>query len=193
MILALVVLMAGCVAPEVLEPRGGTVPAGVDLSGTWVIRSDQRDDERRLGEAIRRTDGMKDDELFTGSGRQSASSARRSSRGGRGGLVYVFLETGSLLKVSQTPHGLFISFDRAVVEEFRFGENRFVSVGQAQAQRVTGWEGEQLVVETLDRNSMKLIERYQLLENGRVLERTITLRSSEGERETIVQLFDLQG
>ena len=185
-------LLAGCATPERLESRDGPVPSGVDLSGNWVIRSDQREDERRLNEAIRRTDGMKDDELFTELSRQSANPSRRSSRRSRGGLVYVFLETGSTLKVSQTPHGLFISFDRAVVEEYRFGENRMVSVGQAQAQRVTGWDGGQLVIETLDRNSMKLIERYRLIDDGRTLERTITLRSNEGERESLVQLFDRQ-
>lgn len=186
-----VLLAGGCAAPEVLEPRDGTVPAGVDLSGNWRIRNDRREDEQQLRDAIRRTDGMRDDELFRPSSRQSADPSRRSrSSSTRGGLVYIFLETGSALKVTQTEHGLFIAFDRAVVEEFRFGENRIVSVGEVEAQRVTGWEGEQLVVETLDRNSMKLTERYGLREGGTVLERTITFRSNKGERETIVQLFD---
>jgi len=102
----------------------------------------------------------------------------------------VFLETGSALKVTQTEYGLFIAFDRAVVEEYRFGESRIVNVGEVQAQRVTGWEGEELVIETLDRNSMKLTERFALREGGAVLERTITFRSKKGETETIVQLFD---
>jgi hypothetical protein len=70
--------------------------------------------------------------------------------------VYVFLETGAYLKVTQTAHALFVSFDRSVVEEFRFGESRIVSVGEVQAQRVTGWQGDSLTVETLDRNVMKL-------------------------------------
>ena len=186
-------LTGGCAAPEVLEPRTGTVPAGVDLSGDWLIRNNRRGDQQQLRDAIRRTDGLRDDEIFGASSRPSANpSSRTRSRSTRGGLVHVFLETGSSLKVTQTEHGLFIAFDRAVVEEFRFGENRIVNVGEVQAQRVTGWEGEQLVVETLDRNEMKLTERYRLADGGAVLEREITFRSSRGETETIVQLFDRQ-
>lgn len=181
----MLLLLSACAAPEILESRDGSVPAGIDFSGNWLIRNDQREDQRRLREAIRRTDGMKDEDLFRNSGSRNGET--------KGGMVYVFLETGSALKISQTPHGLFISFDRSVVEEYRFGENRMVNVGQVRAQRVTGWEGAQLVVETLDRNSMKLTERFQLLDDGQVLERTITLRSSNDERQTIVQLFDRQG
>ena len=108
----------------------------------------------------------------------------------KGGLVYVFLETGTALKVTQTAHALFISFDRSVVEEFRFGESRLVSVGEVEAQRVTGWEGTQLVVETLDKNGMKLTERFHLTNGGATLQRQITFRSKKLEEETIVQEFD---
>lgn len=166
------------------------MPAGVDLSGNWIIRSTDPEAQRRLREAIRKTDGIPDDELFRLPTQQSSQSRSSHNRRVRGGLVYVFLETGSALKITQTPYGLFIAFDRAVVEEFRFGENRIVNVGEVEAQRVTGWEGSQLVVETLDRNSMKLTERFQLSHDGMVLERTINLRSKGGEQETIVQTFD---
>jgi hypothetical protein len=186
------ILLSGCAAPEVLEPRDGTVPPGVDLSGNWIIQDNSREDERRVREAIRKTDGVKDDEVFQPSQRQSSVRGSRSSRNVSGGLVYVFLETGESLKVTQTADGLFISFDRSVVEEFRFGENRIINVGEVEAQRVTGWEGEQLVVDTLDRNGMKLTDRYQLLSDGRVLERTITFRSKEGLTETIERMFDRQ-
>ncbi len=189
--LTVMILVAACATPEVLEPRDGTVPTGVDLSGNWVIRNDQREDQRRLSAAIRRTDGVKDSDIFQAPDRQSASASRRGrSSGVKGGLVYIFLETGESLKVTQTPYALFISFDRAIVEEFRFGENRIISIGEVQAQRVTGWSGNQLVVDTLDRNSMKLTDSFQLLNDDDVLERTITLRSKEGESESIVQLFD---
>ena len=79
---------------------------------------------------------------------------------------------------------------RSVVEEFCLGDNRMGSVGEVEAQRVTGWEGDTLVVETLDRNRMKLTERFRLRDGGRVLERQIILRSRDLEEETIVQLFD---
>jgi hypothetical protein len=143
-------------------------------------------ERRRLRDAINKTDGVDDDEYF----RQRQAQARSRSRSGKGGLVYVFLETGTALKVTQTPHALFISFDRSVVEEFRFGENRIVSIGEVEAQRVTGWEGHQLVVETLGKKGMKLTERFQLLDGGKLLQRQITFRSKKLEEETIVQEFD---
>jgi hypothetical protein len=183
--------IAACSTPEMLEPRPGTVPAGVDLSGDWLIRTDQREDEQRLRQAIRRTDGIDDRDLYRRpSGRTNESRGSRSSSKVKGGLVHIFLETGAALRVSQTDHGLFISFDRAVVEEYRFGERRIINVGEVQAQRVTGWDGEALVVDTLGRNGMKLTERYRLLDAGDTLERSITLRSKDGEQETITQLFE---
>jgi len=192
-VIASFILLVACAPREVLAPRDGTVPVGVDFSGDWIIQSDQRADQRRLREAIRRTDGISDDDLFRRRDRDSTDRDRRSRDSGvKGGLVFVFLETGSSLKVTQTPDGMFISFDRSVVEEYRFGENRIISVGEVQAQRVTGWEGQQLVVETLDKNSMKMTERFQLLDAGDVLERSITFRSKEGEEETVVQRYDRQ-
>lgn len=182
-------VVAGCSKPEILDPIDGTVPANVDLSGTWQIRSDLADEQRRLQAAIRKTDGVRDSTLR--SEPVSSELSRASQRPGKfkGGLVDVFLETGSILKVTQTDHALFISFDRSVVEEFRFGENRIVSVGQVQAQRVTGWEGSTLVVETLDKNRMKLTERFSLLDAGGTLQREITFRSKQLEEVTIVQAF----
>lgn len=187
--LGLCLLLGACATPEILESREGTVPAGADLSGNWVMREVPPAERRRIREAISKTDGVDDAEYFR---RQRSSQNRGRGRSGsfKGGLVYVFLETGTALKVTQTAHGLFISFDRSVVEEFRFGENRLINIGQVEAQRVTGWDGQQLVVETLDKNGMKLTERFQLTDDGKVLQRQITLRSKKLEEETIVQEFD---
>jgi len=187
--LGLCLLLGACSAAEVLEPSDGTVPAGTDFSGNWVMREVSPDERRRLSEAINKTDGIGDSEFF----RRQRSSENRSRRGGgsfKGGMVYVFLETGTNLKVTQTPHGLFISFDRSVVEEFRFGENRLINIGEIEAQRVTGWEESQLVVETLGENGMKLTERFLLADNGNTLQRRITFRSKKLEEESIVQEFD---
>jgi hypothetical protein len=163
------------------------VPVGVDFTGEWEILSNFREDQRQLARAISRTDGIDDRDIF----RQSNSSNSSRSRSGRarGGLVYIFLETGESLKITQTDYALFVSFDRSVVEEFRFGEYRTVTVGAAAAQRATGWEGNALVVDTLDRNSMKMTDRFELLDAGRVLQRTITLRSEDGETESLVQQY----
>ncbi len=185
----LCLLLGACATPEVLEPRDGTVPAGTDLSGNWLMREVPPAERRRIREAIRKTDGVDDEAIFKPK-RSVQTRSRNGSRATKGGLVYVFLETGKALKVTQTAHAMFISFDRSVVEEFRFGENRVVSVGQIEAQRVTGWDGKQLVVETLDRNGMKLTDRFQLTDGGSTLQRQITLRSKKLEEETIVQEFD---
>jgi len=181
-------ILGACSGAEVLQPRDGTVPAGTDLSGNWLMREIAPADRRRFTEAIQKARGAADD--VTTLPQQSAQTRNRSSRSMQKGLVYVFLESGKALKVTQTPHALFISFDRSVVEEYRFGESRLVSVGQVQAQRVTGWDGTQLVVETLDKDGMKLTERFQLTNNGESMQRQITFRNKKLEQETIVQNFD---
>ena len=185
--------VVACSSPEILESRPALVPAGVDLSGNWQIRREGSDSPRRIQEAIRQTDGIRDRDMYRlPDERSSGARSSRSSGRVKGGLVFVFLETGESLKVTQTADGLFISFDRSVVEEFRFGENRRISVGEVEAQRVTGWEGNELVVETLDRNRMKMTERFRLTEGGDVLRREITLRSKNGDEEVVRQLFDRQ-
>ncbi len=184
----LCLVLGACASPETLEPRDGTVPAGTDFSGNWVMREVSPSQRRRIREAIRKTAGVDDEAVFKA--KRTAQSRSRSSGSMKGGQVYVFLETGTALKITQTPYALFISFDRSVVEEFRFGESRMVSVGEITAQRVTGWEGTQLVVETLGRNGMKLTERFHLTDGGNTLQRRITLRSKKLEEETIVQVFD---
>ena len=184
-------ILWGCSTPELLPSRDGAVPVGVDLSGNWQLRTDSSSNQAGVRDAIRQTDGVKDDDVFTQPDRQSGSRTGRANRRKlNGGLVHVFLELGESLKVTQTDDAIFISFDRSIVEEFRFGENRMISVGEAQAQRVTGWEGDAMVVDTLDRNSMKMTETFRLLEGGRVMERKILFRSKRDEEAAIVRVFD---
>ena len=183
-------ILWGCATPEVLPSRDGTVPNGIDLSGNWLLRTNSSPDQSKVRDAIRQTDGVKDDDVFRQRDRQSGPRTGRSRNNLNGGLVHVFLELGNSLKVTQTNDAIYISFDRSIVEEFRFGENRMISVGEAEAQRVTGWEGEAMVVDTLDRNSMKMTETFRLLDGGQVLERRIVLRSKQDQEATIVRVFD---
>ncbi len=186
------ILLCACGTPEVLLPKSAAVPAGVDLSGQWKFRPESMRDQPRINEAIDRTDGVDNKTIMREMINQQRRSATRRSSGTEGGLVGIFLETGDSLKITQTPHALFISFDRAVVEEYRFGENRPVSIGQADAYRVSGWEGDTYVVETLGEKGMKLTDRYSLAGEKRRLVRHITLRSRKMEEVTIVQEFDRQ-
>lgn len=105
-------------------------------------------------------------------------------------LVHVFLETGDSLKLTQTDFGLFVSFDRAVVEEYRFGEHRTVSVGPIEAERVSGWEGRSYVIETLDNDGAKLVESYRLDGAGGQMQRTYKVTYRDDVEAEAVQVFD---
>lgn len=182
------ILLAGCASREVLAPYSPANVVNVDLSGQWELQGDPVRMERRIQDAIRRTDDVSDGLIVP----RRSSQTRRSAASQRvsGGLVHVFFENGRSLKITQTPSALFISFDRAVVEEYRFGENREISVGQATAQRVSGWDGGEYVVETLGRNGMKLSERYALSADGQELTRRVVFRSKQHESVEIVQTFE---
>ena len=187
-------VLYGCAAPEVLMPKGASAPAGVDFSGRWKIRPESTHDQRRINAAINRTDGVDNRTVMREMIRQqrNAQNGMRRSGGTSGGLVHLFLETGDLLKITQTPYTLFISFDRAVVEEYSFGENKPINIGGANAYRVSGWEGNTYIIETLGEKGMKLTDRYSLAEDNERLIRRITLRSKDMEEVTIVQELDRQ-
>ena len=187
-------VLYGCATPEVLMPKGASAPAGVDFSGRWKIRPQLAHDQRRINEAINRTDGVDNRTVMREMIKQqrNAQNGRRRSGGTSGGLVHLFLETGDLLKITQTPYTLFISFDRAVVEEYTFGENRPINIGEADAYRVSGWEGNTYIIETLGEKGMKLTDRYSLADDNERLIRRITLRSKDMEEVTIVQELDRQ-
>jgi hypothetical protein len=157
------------VAKPVLEPRSSANPAGVDLSGTWRIRVDGTAPLALEGEQPQTI------QIPKRSSSQGAQPQQRRPRKSEMPDVWIFLETGKVLKVTQTRDGLFVSLDRSVVEEVVFGENRVVSVGPIEAQRVTGWVGPQLVVETMDEDGVKLTETWTLEEDGLVLVRDILI------------------
>lgn len=180
--LAICTLLVACASRPVLVSRSGVVPAGVNFSGQWRLR---------VAPESNGTPGKYEEPLFRLPPAQSRSGrVPRPPRGAPGPAVSVFLENGEDLKISQTPAGLFISFDRAVVEEYTFGENRIVSVGPIEAQRVSGWEGGTFVIETLDEEGAILIETWELLERGQVLSREIIVRQGDRETLSVSQRFD---
>jgi len=179
-----VVTLAACGHNEVLVPFGAAPSPGVDFSGLWEIRVADSADPRSILRAIDSTDGVKNNRSTRSAG-MGRSNGRSNS-----GLVHVFLETGKQLKITQTPYAFFVSIDRAVVEEFRFGEQRMVNVGEIEAQRVSGWEGDTYVVETLDERGMKLTERFWLTDDRNTLNRQIEFRSKNLETASVMQYFD---
>lgn len=176
----IVFALPGCGSHEVLDPLPASSIAAVDFSGNWILASDSAAERKIIDAAIRNA--------AAGRSTQASSSGRNQSSGGRnkssGGLVQVFLETGKNLKITQTQDGMFLSFDRSIVEEYRFGENRIISVGAISAQRVSGWEDDQYVVRSLDKNGMKLTERLWLAENHNILYRQFVFRDNK-DREVV--------
>ncbi len=182
----LLLAVVGCAAKEHLITKNAVVPAGTDLSGRWELRDVSAGTTGRIEDAERRAAGGLED-IVQSSRRHSRSQPTPHKSGS---LVHVFLETGKSLKITQTEHGLFISFDRAIVEEYRFGEHRVANVGPITAERVSGWENRGYVIETLDEEGGKLIETYSLEENDAVLIRDITVLHKSQKKLAIQQVFD---
>ena len=160
---------AGSAAPQ-LTPVGDVIPAGVSLAGRWELRAGSEDADNRI--------------------RQSQYRSSGGRRGAEGPSVYVFLRTGSRLKITQTLYGLFVSFDRSVVEEYRFREHRFVNVGPIEADRASGWVDGKYVVRTLDDEGALLEETYSLEGDGDVLVRTVSVVLDDREILSLRQVFD---
>ena len=174
---AAVILLAACAGTPPLESKSAANTGAVDLSGDWTLRGADEEPPRRFAD-----------------GEQPFRIPKRSSqqRPGRatGPAVSVFFESGRSVRISQTVYGLFISFDRAVVEEYTFGENRTVSVGPIEAQRVSGWEGDAFVIETLDTEGARLSEFWSLADGGAVLLRRVALTRRGTELFSTEQVFD---
>lgn len=175
------VVVAACGSVPPLPAKPAAVPDGLDLSGDWKMRDASRATNRHIRDAEREAAGP-GVSLIPG-------ESNRSRRGKDDIQVHVFLESGELLRITQTEHALFISFDRAVVEEYRFGERRIANVGPVQAERVSGWENHAYVIETRDKNGTMLIESYRL-ENADTLVRSLRIAGDETADLAVEQVFD---
>ena len=102
--------------------------------------------------------------------------------------VHVFLKMGKSLKITQTIDGIFVSFDRSVVEEYRYGENRRISIGEVNAERASGWAEKGYVIETIDEEGTLLIDTYRVRNAGESIRRTIVLL--DGGRELLSLQLD---
>jgi hypothetical protein len=174
-------LVVACGSAPPLPAKSATVPAGLDLSGDWQMRGTSRDSNRRIRAAEREAAGSGDSLIP-----ERNNNARRRNDDIQ---VHVFLESGESLRITQTTFGLFISFDRAVVEEYRFGEQRMVNVGPIQAERVSGWEDNAYVVVTRDKEGTMLIESYRL-RDADTLVRRVQITGEPPAAFDIEQVFD---
>jgi hypothetical protein len=165
--LALALLACAGSAPPRLAPVGDVIPAGVSLEGRWRLRTGTDDAEKQI-----------------------RTAEYRSSRRGDEPSVYVFLRTGNRLKITQTIYGLFVSFDRSVVEEYRFREHRIVNVGPIEADRASGWSDGKYVVRTLDNEGALLEETYLLQAGGDELVRTVSIDYDDEEILSLKQVYE---
>ena len=174
--------LAGCAAAPELQPKSAVVPDGIDFAGKWQLR------ETPASAPLQPT--QQESAIRIPPKNSRRSSGRRSSRGSSATAVSIFVEHGASLKISQTSAGLFISFDRSVVEEYTFGENRVISVGPIEAQRVSGWQDDSFVIQTLDDDGAILTESWRLSDDAKVLLREILIVKGDKKTYSAVQQFD---
>lgn len=168
--LSLALVACAGAGPPRLEPIGDVISAGVSLEGRWQLRGAPGDAERRI--------------------RRSEYRSSSGKRGADGPSVYVFLRAGSRLKITQTLYALFISFDRSVVEEYRFREHRRVNVGPIEADRASGWVEGKYLIRTLDSEGALLEEEYALESSEDVLIRTVSITYRNEEVLSLRQVYD---
>ena len=186
-LIALLLCLAACAGTREMKltPIPEVIPADVSLAGRWELRDDG-DAARKVREAEQRAAGSVSDAI-TPSRQEKPNRSRDKTS------VHVFLETGRKLKITQTSDGLFVSFDRSVVEEYRFREHRVISVGPIEAERVSGWQEDRYIIKTLDDQGALLTETYGLVDDGEGLERTIRIVYREKELLSIRQFFNRAG
>ena len=175
-------VLAACAAGPVLQPRDATVPDGIDLTGQWQLDSESDAAEAEILKAERRASGADEDIVRIARKGESERSKTAS-------LLHVFLEYGARLKITQTEYGVFVSFDRSIVEEYTFGEHRPINVGPVVAERVSGWEQHRFVIETADDKGNKLTEYYWLADGGGKLHRQITMWKKNAREFDIEQVY----
>ncbi|MGB5512644.1 MAG: hypothetical protein WBM87_13120 [Woeseiaceae bacterium] len=177
------IIVAGCSAKPVLIAKSAGIPTGVDLSGHWTLRAGP-------GSDIKAARNREPQLRIPSDNTVERPTRSRSTRRASGPSVQLFLESGTVLKITQTDGGLFISFDRSIVEEYTFGENRVIAIGPIEAQRVSGWEGRAFVVETLDDEGSIMTETWRLDDGGNTLVRDITVVRGGKQKSFFRQRFD---
>jgi hypothetical protein len=118
------------------------------------------------------------------------SNSGISQPSARDTAVHVFLKMGESLKITQTGDGIFVSFDRSVVDEYRYGENRQISIGEINAERASGWAENGYVIETIDDDGALLIDTYRVRNAGESIRRTIVLLDRGRELLSLQLDFD---
>jgi hypothetical protein len=184
-IIALALVMTGCASKPVptLTPVGTSIPTDVSFEGRWRLSAEGQPATEQSRQTM--TGGLSGIEAPE----KTTTRRKRSRRNKDESSVHVFLETGRDLKITQTADGLFISFDRSVVEEYRFREHRQINVGPIEADRASGWVDGRYVVNTLDRQGALLTETWALIDDEQLV-RTASIVFQDEEKLSFEQRFD---
>ncbi|MEM6513985.1 MAG: hypothetical protein AAF660_13310 [Pseudomonadota bacterium] len=160
--LVMICLLAGCAAGLQLPSPSRDFPDDVSFAGDWK-RSE-----------FREQDEMEPDRLNLPSTREPTPSVS-NTRARPGRKVRSFLEFGRELRITQLDTAILISFDRALVREYRFGEHRMTNVGPIVAERTTGFRGKVLEIVTQDDDGAVMTESWRLQRSDRQLERSVVI------------------
>ena len=171
-----VLTLTACSSAPSLPRPSSAFPEQLELAGTWQLVDQQVDDRMRVGGP-----GL----IIPRSQRAAISVDYRKEPGM---LARSFLERGRLLKITQLDTALLISFDRAIVEEYRYDELRIASIGPIRAQRSSGFRGEALEILTLDEDRALLSERWQIVAGDR-LQRRVSITRKDKTLLGIVETY----
>ncbi len=171
---AALLVLAGCASGLKLPDPSRDFPSDLAFAGDW-----QRVE-------FREQDRMEPERLRVPSSRDASSRASSGPRAKPGRKVRSFLEFGKSLRITQLDSAMLISFDRAIVVEYRYGEHRMTNVGPIAGERTTGFRGESLEIITLDDDGAQMTETWRLQRRGDVLERRV--RIVRGKKD----LYDLR-
>ena len=94
------------------------------------------------------------------------------------------------LRVSQESTALFVKFDLARVEEYRFGEKRELNIGPIAVLRVSGWENDRYYIKSVTDQNVLVEERYYLSDKGLRLHRDVQIEGKNVTPTTVRQVFD---
>ncbi|MBM38166.1 MAG: hypothetical protein CMO97_03750 [Woeseia sp.] len=173
--------LIGCNSKNIsLDASSSSAPPNVNLSGLWQLKEDQVSSHLFLKNSSSKEFNTYE---FKDLSRKQNSLANS--------LIRLFFETGELLKITQTEFSLFISYDRSIVEEYSFGENRLILVGPIQARRVSGWKSNYFVVETLDESGTLLSEKWHIQNSDMNLVRDIQIIIGKTEIYRNRQFFEI--
>lgn len=177
-------LFSSCASPPDLLAFGQSITADVDLTGSW-----QRDDT--ISDAkLPRLESITNATQEPDPGRRVPSKTKKSKGPGAAVLLDGLYLSAKKLRVTQESTAIFVKFDLARVEEYRFGEKRELNVGPIAVLRVSGWEDDRYYIKSITDQHVLIEERYYMSDNGLRLHRDVQIEGKNIPLRTVRQVFN---